>query len=82
MQEAFRAQHKKIKAKKAQSIQNKATLLACITTGSSAHPSTTQKALSFFATMSLSQVAKNNDADQEIATDEYESKLQVTKILS
>ena len=81
VQEAFWAQHKKIKVKKAQFTQNKTALLAHVTTGSTAHPSTTQKVLSFFAATLLSQVAKNNNADQEMATEEHESKLQVTKLL-
>lgn len=81
VQETYRAQHEKIKAKRAQSARNKAALLATMTTGSTAHSSTTQKASSSFAATSSSQVAKNDDADQEMATEEHDSESQVTELL-
>lgn len=81
VQETYRAQHEKIKAKRAQSARNKAALLATMTTGSTAHSSTTQKASSSFAATSSSQVSKNDDADQEMATEEHDSESQVTELL-
>lgn len=78
MQAAYQTHHEKQMAKKAQSAQKKATLLARMTPGSTALPSRTQTASSSFAATLSSQVAK----DQEMTPEEHEDKSDVNKLLS